>query len=194
MMTATLLDRENAVLVIVDVQGRLAAAMDRRDEVLNAVTFLVAVAGIVGVPVVITRQYPTGLGDTEPVVLEALAQIEASGATVAHADKVAFDCFREPEFRSVLEGIGRRQMVLLGMETHICVTQTAVSALADGWDLHVVEDACCSRAMNAHASAMERMRAAGAVITVTESAAYELVGEAGTPQFKALLGLVKARG
>lgn len=193
-MTATLLDRDSAVLVVIDVQGRLAAAMDRREAVLGAVSFLVAVAGIVGVPVVITRQYPAGLGDTEPEILHALDLAEESGATVLRADKVAFDCFREPSFRSAIEGLGRRQMVLVGMESHICVTQTAVSALADDWDVHVVEDACCSRAAETHGSAVERMRAAGAVITVAESAAYELIGEAGTPEFKALLGLVKQRG
>lgn len=193
-MTATLLGRDSAVLVVVDVQERLAAAMDRRETVLSAAAFLVAVAGIVGVPVVITRQYPAGLGDTEPEILHALEAAEETGTTVLRADKVAFDCFKEPSFRSAIEGLGRRQMVVVGMESHICVTQTTVSALSDGWDVHVVEDACCSRAASSHHSAMERMRAAGAVITVAESAAYELVGEAGTPEFKALLGLVKQRG
>jgi len=193
-MSATLLDRGTAVLVIVDVQERLTAAMQRRDDVLSTATFLVAVAGIVGVPVVITRQYPAGLGDTEPLLVDAIAAVEDAGAAVARADKVAFDCFKEPQFVSAVEGLGRRQMLIVGMESHICVTQTAVSARGQGFDVHVVEDGCCSRLASAHASAMERIRAAGAVVTLAESAAYELVGEAGTPQFKALLGLVKARG
>jgi nicotinamidase-related amidase len=193
-MSASLLDRDTTVLVIVDVQERLTAAMERRDDVLSAATFLVAVAGIVGAPVVITRQYPAGLGDTEPLLVDAIAAVEDAGTAVARADKVAFDCFKEPQFVSAVEALGRRQMVIVGMESHICVTQTAVSALGQGFDVHVVEDGCCSRLASAHESAMERIRAAGAVVTLAESAAYELVGEAGTPQFKALLGLVKARG
>ena len=193
-MTATLLSAENAVLLVLDVQERLAVAMARRDEVCDSSEFLAAVAGIVGVPVVVTRQYPAGLGDVEPKLAETLTALEAEGLSVTRADKVAFDCFREPAFRDAVEAMDRRQLIIVGMESHICVTQTAISALAAGWDVHVVEDGCCSRSERAHQGAVERLRAAGAVITCAESAAYELVGEAGTPRFKALLGLVKARG
>ena len=193
-MTATLLSAENAVLLVLDVQERLAVAMARRDEVCDSSEFLAAVAGIVGVPVVVTRQYPAGLGDVEPKLAETLTALEAEGLSVTRADKVAFDCFREPAFRDAVEAMDRRQLIIVGMESHICVTQTAISALAAGWDVHVVDDGCCSRSERAHQGAVERLRAAGAVITCAESAAYELVGEAGTPRFKALLGLVKARG
>jgi len=192
-MTDRLLDRDLTVLVIVDVQERLAAAMARRDAVIDAITFLIGVARIAGVPVVVTRQYPKGLGDTEPSLLAALESNEESGAAIAHTDKVAFDCFNEPTFHAAIEGLGRCQMVIVGMESHICVTQTAVTAVTAGWDVHVVDDACCSRAQNAHDIAMARLRAAGAVVTVAESVAYELLGEAGTPEFKELLGLVKQR-
>jgi len=193
-MTATLLNAENTVLLILDVQERLAVAMDRRDEVRQCSEFLAAVAGIVDVPVVVTRQYPAGLGDIEPELAQTLTALEIDGLTVARADKVAFDCFREPTFRDAVQAMDRHQLIIVGMESHICVTQTATSALAAGWDVHVVEDGCCSRSERAHQGAMERLRAAGAVITCAESAAYELVGEAGAPRFKALLGLVKRRG
>lgn len=193
-MSASLLNAENSVLLILDVQERLASAMNRRDEVLESTEFLAAVAGIVGVPVVVTRQYPAGLGDVEPGLAHALTELETAGLAVSRADKVAFDCFREPEFTDSVDAIGRRQLIIAGMESHICVTQTAISGLAAGWDVHVVEDGCCSRSQRAHLGAMERLRAAGAVITCAESAAYELVGEAGTPRFKQLLGLVKRRG
>jgi len=85
----------------------------------------------------------------------------------------------------------RRQLVIAGMESHICVVQTALAALREGYDVHVVGDGCCSRDMAAHESAMARLRAAGAVITTTESVLYELVGEAGTDEFRELLGIVK---
>jgi len=192
-MTATLLNADNAVLLILDVQERLAVAMARRDEVRESAGFLAAVAGIVDVPVVVTRQYPAGLGDVEPSLAESLVALEVEGLTVSRVDKVAFDCFAEPTFRAAVDALGRRQLIIVGMEAHICVTQTAISARGAGWDVHVVEDGCCSRSERAHLGAMDRMRAAGVVITCAESAAYELVGEAGTPQFKALLGLVKQR-
>lgn len=193
-MSTTLMNRTDAVLVVIDVQERLAAVMSRREQVLRAATFLCQVAGITGVDVIATRQYPTGLGDIEPRIAAALEAVETVGARVASADKVAFDCFREPAFCDALVATGRRQLLLVGMESHICVTQTALSALARGYDVHVAVDGCCAREDAAHAVAMERLRAAGVVVTVAESAAYELVGEAGTPEFKELLRLVKQRG
>jgi len=183
-------DRTNAVLVVIDLQERLAAAMTARDSALDAADKLVRVAALTGVPVIATRQYPAGLGDIEPPLRAAL-DAAAAQANVTTIDKMAFDCFAEPRFRSGLEATGRRQLVVAGMESHICVTQTALAGLRAAFDVHVVADACCSRDMTAHELALERMRAAGAVITSTESVLYELVGVAGTEEFKALLKVVK---
>lgn len=192
-MSTTIMNRADAVLVVVDVQERLAAAMPKREQVMREVVFLCKVAGVAGVDVVATRQYPRGLGEIEPGIREALAAVGGS-AHVSIADKMVFDCFQEPDFCAALEATGRRQLLLTGMESHICVTQTALSARVRGYDVHVVADACCSRDTSSHEVAMARLRAAGVVVTVAESAAYELIGEAGTPEFKQLLGLVKARG
>ena len=183
--------RDDAVLVIVDEQERLTAVMDRRDAVVSASVRLVRTAALLRVPIVVTRQYPRGLGEMDPALSEALEAARAGGASVASIDKVAFDCFGEPAFSETLSRSSRRQMLLAGMETHICVTQTALSALRLGFDAHVVGDACCSRSLASHESALERMRAAGAVITTTESVMYELVGEAATDEFRALLAIVK---
>lgn len=183
--------RDDAVLVIVDEQERLTAVMERRDEVVSAAMRLVRTAALVRMPIVVTRQYPKGLGDTDPTLAEAIEAARSAGAAVAAIDKVAFDCFGEPAFAKALERSSRRQMLLAGMETHICVAQTALSALHAGFDVHVVGDACCSRDTRSHESALERMRGAGAVVTTTESAMYELVGEAGTDEFRALLAIVK---
>lgn len=193
-MSATVLNRTDAVLVVIDVQERLTVAMSHRQRVLDAAAFLCKVAGITGIDVVSTRQYPRGLGDTEPVVVAALEAIENAGGRVSHVDKVAFDCFHEPVFCEALEATGRRQLLITGMESHICVVQTALGALERGYDVHVVADGCCSRDDASHSIAMDRLRAAGAVITVAESAAYELVGEAGTDEFRELLRAVKERG
>lgn len=187
----SVLDRDRAALVVVDIQERLAITMARRDTVIARTRLLIAVAGIVGMPVVVTRQYPRGLGETEPLVSEAIAQVEAAGVSVTHVDKVAFDCFREPEFLTSIESMGRDQLLVCGMETHICITQTALSALRRGLEVHVAADGCCSREEENRHFALSRLQAAGAIVTTAESAAYELVGLAGTDEFKSLLHVVK---
>lgn len=186
------LERETASLVIIDVQERLAAVMPSREQVLSRAGLVVRAAGIVGAPVLVTRQYPKGLGDTEPVLAAVIGEQQGSDPTAWAVDKVTFDCFEEPAFVDALCATSRRQLVLAGMETHICVTQTALSALREGFDVHVVADACCSRDSLCHEYALRRLVAAGVVLTTAESVAYELVGHAGTPEFKRLLEAVKA--
>jgi isochorismate hydrolase len=188
---ASTLDRTRAVLLVIDIQERLAAVMDRREQVIERTALVTRACHITGVPVVATEQYPKGLGPLEPAVIGVLDEAREAGAAVRMAEKVSFDCFAEPTFVEALAATGRTQLVIVGMETHICVTQTALAALAKGHDVHVVADACCSRDAANHRIALARLRAAGAVVTCAESAAYELVGKAGTPEFKALLAHVK---
>lgn len=183
------LERGSAALVVIDEQERLAAVMDRRTTVLSRTELLVQAAAITGVPVIVTRQYPKGLGDTEPQVASALADVPAGQATVV--DKLSFDCFAETAFTQAVCATGARQLVIAGMETHICVAQTALAGLREGFDVHVVTDACCSRELDAHEWTLHRLAHAGAVLTTAESVAYELVGRAGTDEFKRLLGVVK---
>lgn len=185
---ASMADRSKAILVVIDIQERLAAAMARREQVLSRTLLAARVAGIVGVPVVVTRQYPKGLGDIEQVLAEGLPADEPGRVQV---DKLSFDCFCEPAFCDAVAATGRSQLVLCGMETHICVTQTALAGLREGFDVHVLADACCSREDENHALALNRLGNAGAVISTAESCAYELVGRAGTDEFKRLLGVVK---
>lgn len=188
---ASVVCRDTAILVVVDVQDRLASAMTRRVEVVRAAAKLVRVAALAGMPIVATRQYPAGLGDLDRAVGDVLDEVEAAGTGLTRVDKVAFDCFAEPAFAAAIAQAGRRQLVLTGMETHICIAQTALAALRSGLDVHVVADACCSRDAASHDVALARMRAAGATVTVWESAAYEAIGVAGTDEFRALLGIVK---
>jgi nicotinamidase-related amidase len=191
MPAETIARRDDMLLIVIDEQERLTAVMDRREEVVAATARLVRTAALVGAPIVVTRQYPKGLGETEPELLELLSALQAEGASVTTVDKVAFDCFGETGFVEALAHLGRRQLVIVGMETHICVTQTTLSALREGYDVQVVADACCSRDDAAHAIALQRIRGAGAVVTLVESVMYELVGEAGTDEFRALLRIVK---
>ena len=185
-------DRTEAVLVIVDVQERLAVTMERRDAVLAAAEKLVETSALLGMPIVATRQYPAGLGDTEPRLASAIRDAKAT-TIVLEADKVSFDCFGEPAFTEAVALTGRHQLLIAGMESHICVVQTALSGLERGHSVHVVADACCSRSADAHELALARLRAAGAVVTTTEAVLYELVGAAGTDEFRELLRIVKGR-
>lgn len=186
-----LVHRASLVLVVVDIQEKLAAAMERRDDVVAATVLLIRAAGIIGAPIVVTRQYPEGLGDTVPEIAGALAEV---GDTVAVkvVDKTSFCACDEPAFLEALYDTGRAQAVLCGMETHICVTQTALTLAKKTYPVHVVADACCSRRKNDHKVALDRLRGAGVVVTTSESVAYEAVSRAGTEEFKRLLAIVKA--
>lgn len=190
-MTQALVRREDAVLVLIDIQGRLAAAMERRDEVVSAAIMLVKVAALVGMPVIVTRQYPEGLGGTVDELEAAVVASSSAGANIQGIDKTAFCCAAEPDFGRALSATGRSQVVVAGMETHICVAQTVLALLEDGRDVQVAADACCSRSAGDHDIALARMRAAGAQVTTVESVMYEAVGVAGTPEFKRLLAIVK---
>jgi len=189
--TAGVLHRDTTALVVIDIQDRLAAAMAHRERVIASTALLLSVAAIVGLPVVVTRQYPKGLGDHADEVSVALQQAADAGVAISRVDKVSFDCFAEPGFAEAIRGLGREQLLLAGMETHICVCQTALAGVRADYQMHVAADACCSREDDNHASALLRLGNAGAVVTTSESAAYELVGAAGTPDFKALLAAVK---
>jgi nicotinamidase-related amidase len=187
----TIACRDDAVLVIIDEQERLTVAMEHLEPVLASAVRLIRTAALVGLPIVVTRQYPKGLGDVDPTLAQHVGVAQAAGAKVTLVDKVTFDCFGEPAFAETVGRSGRRQLILAGMETHICVAQTALSALREGFDVHVVGDACCSRDGASHGLALSRLRAAGAVVTATESVMYELVGQAATDEFRSLLTIVK---
>lgn len=186
-----LVRRDDLVLVLVDVQERLAAVMPRRDEVVAAAVRLAKTAALVGAPIMVTRQYPEGLGGTVPEVEEAVTRLASSGARVQGVDKTSFSCAGESEFAQALRAFGRRQVVLCGMETHVCVAQTALALAAEGYEVQVAADACCSRSDSDHAVALDRMRAAGVTVTVSESVMYEAVGRAATDEFRQLLAIVK---
>lgn len=187
----TLIDRSDLVLVLIDVQERLAAAMQHRDRVLSAIVRLTRGAALIGAPIVVTRQYPKGLGPTEQVLEEVLLQVADRDTHVVGVDKTAFCCAAEVDFNDALAATGRRQVVLAGMETHICVAQTALALVGGGYQVQVAADACCSRDDSAHEIALARLRMANVVVTHSESVLYEAVGRAGTDEFKGLLEIVK---
>jgi nicotinamidase-related amidase len=185
-----LVHRASLVLVLIDFQERLAAAMERRAEVEATVVRLVRCAELIGAPIVVTRQYPDGLGDTVPGIARAL---EEAGRTVpvTVVDKTSFCACDEPAFLEALYETSRSQVVVVGMETHICITQTALTLAKKTYPVYVVADACCSRRDADHLTALDRLRTAGVVVTTAESVMYEAVSRAGTDEFKWLLAIVK---
>jgi nicotinamidase-related amidase len=174
------LERERATLVVVDVQEAFRKAVPGFEDVARATATLVRGAEALGVPVVITEQYPKGLGETVPEVAERLP------AGTEPLEKTVFSAAEAEGFD--LEG--RDQAIVCGVETHVCVNQTALDLLAGGTEVHVVEDAVASRFPDSKRVGLQKMEHAGAVLTSVETALFELLGRAGTDEFKAVQRLI----
>jgi nicotinamidase-related amidase len=180
-----MLDKADAALLIIDIQERLAAAMEQKNQVVKNTRHLVELAKMLRLPVLMTEQYPKGLGPTVPEIREALP------AAAAPIEKLSFNCCGEPKFLAELKGLGRNTIIVTGMETHICVLQTTLGLIQSGFTPHVMSDAVCSRAERNWTAGLELMRDAGAVVSCTETALFQLLGAAGTEEFKAVSRLIK---
>lgn len=178
------LKRDDAILLVIDVQERLVAVMPDRDKVVAATVRLIEGAKALSVPVILTEQYPKGLGPTVPAVREVIEEN-------ALVEKLSFSCCGEKGFDPLLESSGKRSVVIAGMEAHICVLQTSLALLERGYDVHVVGDAVSSRAPENRDTALDLLRDAGATVTTTEIVLFQLLERAGTPEFKAVSALVK---
>jgi len=179
-----MLEKESAILLIVDIQDRLAAVMKERDKVVRNNLHLIELSKMIDMPVMVTEQYPKGLGTTVHEIREALP--------VYHPiEKMTFDCCGQPSFLEALKKHGKSHVVLTGMETHVCVLQTCIGLLKDGINVHVVQDAICSRTKENWKIGMEFMRDAGAVVTCTETVLFQLLKVAGTEEFKKISKRIK---
>jgi nicotinamidase-related amidase len=177
---ARVLDRGRAALVVVDVQEAFRPAVLDFEPVAAAAGTLVRGARILGVPVVVSEQYPRGLGATVPEVAEHLDGVEA-------VEKVCFSAAAADGF----DLGGRDQVLVCGIETHVCVSQTAHDLLDRGVEVHVAADAVTSRTERNRELGLHKMESAGAVVTSVETALFELLGVAGTDEFKQVQGLIK---
>ena len=188
MNASRVLDRENAVLVVVDVQERLVPAIDKELYARSLKNFKIAIeaAGTLGLPILLTEQYPKGLGSTVPDVLQAL-----EGKTYDRIEKDAFSCGRDERFLAALAKTARRQVVLIGMEAHVCVYQTSVDLLNAGYEVFVLDDAVSSRYPHNYQSGIAALRDAGAVVVSTETAVFQLLKVAATPEFKKISSLLR---
>jgi nicotinamidase-related amidase len=173
-MSAPKLDPNRAALVVIDVQEGFRKAVPGFDQVVHATAALVKGATAVGIPILVTEQYPKGLGNTVSEVADRLP------AGVAPIEKV---CFSAPEAEG-FDLAGRDQALLCGIETHVCVNQTTLDLLEQGVEVHVARDAVGSRSDENREVGLAKAERAGAVITSVETALFELVGRAGTDEFK----------
>jgi nicotinamidase-related amidase len=178
------LDRSRAALVVVDVQEAFRPAVLDFDQVAANVGVLVRGARVLGLPTLVTEQYPKGLGQTVPEVTEHLDQVEP-------IEKVCFSAVQANGFSRELHDTRRDQVLLCGIESHVCVNQTAEDLLADGIEVHVAQDAVSSRTAENRALGLHKMERSGATLTSVETALFELVRQAGTPEFKQVQALVK---
>jgi nicotinamidase-related amidase len=186
MKAPMLIRAAESCLVIIDMQERLVPAMQAPARTIRNARILVTAARELGVPVLMTEQYPKGLGRTVPELARAA---EAAGARIL--PKMHFSCMEEAGFAAAFRATGRAQAVLAGMEAHICVVQTAASLMHEGTEVFVVTDATSSRTLESEKACLDRLQALGAGIVTTEMVVFEWLGRAGTPAFKALLPLIK---
>jgi nicotinamidase-related amidase len=182
----TPLEVDRCALIVVDIQEKLLPPIFQKEYLVKNSQLLIRLAGILKLPTLMTTQYAKGLGNTIPEIASLMPETRP-------VDKQMFSCFGSDAFCSLLKKLpGNRNTVLLcGMESHICVTQTALGALREGYIVHVASDAVSSRTEWNWKIGLERMRAAGAVISSTEMMIYELLRSSGAPAFKELLPYLK---
>ncbi len=190
-----LLDSERSILVVIDFQGKLVQMVHRPALVMETTRRLLKLADLFAVPVVLTEQYPKGLGPTEPGLRAAF---DGLATPTFFLEKTAFGCCGDAGFEALLRqarpGLPeqRRQLVVAGIEAHVCVMQTVLELLASGQEVHVCWDAVSGRGEEYRKHALDRMAAAGATLTNHESVAFEWARHKDHPAFKAVSALFKA--
>lgn len=180
------LEPEHCALVVVDIQEKLLPSIANKELLVKNAQLLIRLAGLLKLPMVVSTQYKRGLGDTVPEIASLLAD-------AIPLDKTEFGCFNNEGFCSAVKTLpgNRTTMLLCGMETHICVMQTALGAMNQGYIVHVASDAVGSRSEWNYHIGLNRMQDAGAVISSTEMMMYELLRSSSSPTFKELLPYLK---
>lgn len=179
-----MLDRNHSIFVVVDVQGRLAQLMHEKQVLFKNLKSVIRGIRALDIPILWAEQNPRGLGPTVPDIAA-----ELDGLTPIAKD--SFSCWPNSAFADALEAAGRRQVLIAGIEAHVCVYQTAMDLKNAGYDVEVVADAVSSRTPENKALALKKLRDAGVKITSVEMALFELLKVAGGQDFKTILGIVK---
>ena len=179
-----MLDEKNCCLVVVDVQGKLAQLMHDKEGLYKNIRILIQSAKILNIPVLWCQQVPAALGPTVPEIAELLIGSQP-------INKSSFSCSGCEEFNDKLDQLGRKQVMLSGIETHVCVYQTAIDLLAKGYEVYVIADAVSSRMLDNKQIGLNRIAAVGVRISSTEMALFEVLKSADHPHFKQITKLVK---
>lgn len=184
MRSPHLMSRTDTALLVIDVQEKLVPKIQGREALVRSIQFLVEGAGVLGVPVFATEQYPKGLGPTLP---------ELAAKLPPRPEKLSFSCEQVPGLVAGMKEKGIQKVLVCGIEAHVCVQQTALDLLASGLGVFLAVDAVGSRYEEDRATALKRMEGSGVVLTTAEAALFEWTEKAGTPEFKAISKLVVER-
>ena len=181
------LEAERCALLVVDIQEKLLPPIFQKEQLVRNSKLLIRATGVLKIPAIVSTQYAKRLGATVPEVASLLPETEA-------IDKNLFSCFGSDVFCTLLKRLpgNRNTLLLCGMESHICVTQTALAALREGYLVHIASDAVSSRTEWNWKIGLDRMRDAGAVISSTEMMIYELMRSSSSPAFKEMLPYLKS--
>tara|TARA_B110000495_G_C22875136_1_gene510355 strand:- start:80 stop:658 length:579 start_codon:yes stop_codon:yes gene_type:complete len=179
-----LIKAQASALVVIDMQERLVSAMVAPNHTIKNTSLLLQVAARTMVPSILTEQYPEGLGSTIPTIKNAAGHSPV-------LPKLHFSCMQDTRFATTFKSLNRQQVILTGMEAHICVVQTAASLADEGYEVFVVSDAIASRTSANKNACLTRLNAAGVSIVTTEMVVFEWLGQAGTSVFKEILLLIK---
>ena len=178
------IDKDDAALVVIDYQEHIVPAMDGADELVETSAKFIKGCRVLDVPIMVTQQYTKGLGETVAPIKEALGEF-------IHIEKKTFSSLDTKEFKEKLEGSGKDTIIVIGIEAHVCVEQTALALIQEGYDVFVITDCIASRHKKDLKEAERRMTHAGAVLTTYEAALFEMLGGAGEPGFKEISAIVK---
>lgn len=178
------LNVDNSLLVLVDVQGKLARLMHQSDELIRQLGILIDGCTELSVPIIWAEQLPDKLGGTVPELCEKLTGLEPM-------PKSSFGCCEDLQIAKAIRDSRRWQILLCGIETHVCVWQTAAALLRDGYSVHVISDAVSSRCLDNKNIGLQRIASAGGIISCVEMALFELMGSAGHPKFRDVAKLLK---
>lgn len=182
----TILNQEDSIVLIIDIQEKLLNAVFNKDCVAKKSSIIAKAASILDLPVYVTEQYPKGLGSTVNTIAENLNK----DRTEVY-EKTSFNALFDLNLLSSLKKTGRNQIILMGIETHICVHQTAAALIENGFEVHLIKDACGSRSEDEHNAGISRMKENGVHISTTEIALFELLKSAKHPNFKEIQTLIK---
>lgn len=178
------LNADNSLVLIIDIQERLVGALDK-DIVVSKAVKMASAAKVLRIPVMVTEQYPKGLGNTVPMLKEVLP------ADTLVVEKTSFNALLEDGMAEKIASYGKKQIVIFGIETHICVHQTAAALIEAGYDVYVIKDACASRNKYEFKQGIDIMQQNGAKISCVEIALFEWLKGAKNPKFKEVQALIK---